>query len=88
MPDISLTDFVDFAIKSGTPKLTKVRTIKSRPDYEPAFDYWKQLREGICDFHRAGAKNKADLNEVVDSLQNPRKVGRYSAALKGYKRTA
>ncbi|MGC8623940.1 MAG: hypothetical protein ACP5VQ_01585 [Phycisphaerae bacterium] len=35
MPEISLTDFVDFLIKSGTPKLTKVTQIKQRPDYNP-----------------------------------------------------
>lgn len=28
MPEISLTEFVDFVIKSGTPKLTEVRRIK------------------------------------------------------------
>jgi len=86
MPDISLTDFVDFVIKSGTPKLTKVREVKNRPEYEPALDYWKQLREGIRDFHRAGGKNKAELDDIVDSTENPKKVGRYSAAIKGYKR--
>ena len=86
MPDISLTDFVDFVIKSGTPKLTKVREIKNRPDYDPAWDYWKQLREGIQHFHRTGGKNRDSLDDILHSVQNPRKLGRYSAALKGYKR--
>jgi len=77
MPDISLTDFVDFVIKSGTPKLTKVRAIKNRPEYEPAIDYWRQLREGIKDFHRAGGADKSALDDIVDSLHNTKKIIRY-----------
>ena len=30
MPEISLTEFVDFVIKSGTPRLTQVRRIRKR----------------------------------------------------------
>ena len=77
MPDISLTDFVDFVIKSGTPKLTKVRAIKNRPEYEPAIDYWRQLREGIKDFHRVGGADKSALDDIVDSLHNTKKIIRY-----------
>src|SRR5438046_71606 len=86
MPTISLTDFVDFAIKSGTPKLTKVREVKNRHGYEPALDYWKHLREGIQDFHRKAGTSKAALDDILRSLQNPKKLGRYSAAIKGYKK--
>ena len=45
MPEISLTDFVDFVIKAGSPKLTKVRELVNRGGYSPAFDFWKTLRE-------------------------------------------
>lgn len=44
MPKISLTDFVDFVTSAGTRKLAKVRTVKNRPKYLPAFDYWRNLR--------------------------------------------
>ncbi len=54
MPEISLTDFVDFVIKAGPPKLTKVREIKTRVEYSPKLDFWKILRDGIRDFHRTG----------------------------------
>lgn len=54
MPDISLTDFVDFVIKMGTPKLTKVKAVKNREEYEPAKDYWRQLRKGLQSFHKKG----------------------------------
>lgn len=86
MPDISLTDFVDFVIKSGTPKLTKAREIKSRPPYEPVMDFWKKLREGIQKFHRGGVTNNAELDKIVHLLQNPKKRGRYLAAISGYKK--
>ena len=46
---ISLTDFVDFVSKSGTSKLTKVKQIKGRRSYHPAFDFWKLMRDEI--FH-------------------------------------
>ena len=44
MPEISLTDFVGFVIKSGPPKLTHVRSVKGRPAYDPAFDFWWKVR--------------------------------------------
>ena len=52
VPEISLTDFVDFVIKAGSPKLTKVRELFNRGEYSPAFDYWKQLRDHIADTHQ------------------------------------
>ena len=85
MPDISLTDFVDFVIKSGTPRITKVKEIKSREQYNPAWDYWKQLREGIHDFHQNGARNKHELDDILDRVQDQRKARRYSAHIKAYK---
>lgn len=86
MPEISLTDFVDFVIKSGTPKLTKVREIKNRSDYEPAFDFWKQLRNGIQSFHKSGSTKKNELDDAVGMVADPKKMRRYAQALTGYKR--
>lgn len=86
MPEISLTDFVDFVIKSGTPKLTKVRTIKTRPDYEPAFDFWKPLRDGIKAFHKADGRNKNVLDRILDDLTDIKKKRRYPGAIAGYKK--
>jgi len=80
LPEISLTDFVDFVIKAGSPKLTKVREIASRGEYAPAFDYWKTAREHIADFHRGTAK----LGEVGHTLDS-KKLVRYEAAFRGYK---
>ncbi len=55
MPNpVSLTTFVDFVCKAGTPKATVVRTWKNRDDYSIATDYYKQLRDAIVEFHKSG----------------------------------
>jgi hypothetical protein len=79
LPEISLTDFVDFVIKAGSPKLTKVREITTRGGYSPAFDYWKTLREHIADSHRGKVKLGASLEAL-----HPKKRRPYDAALLGY----
>jgi hypothetical protein len=86
MPDISLTDFVDFVIKAGTPKLTKVTEIKHRPEYSPAFDFWKPLRDGIRDFHKGGGANKSDLDQIMLGINDVKKQRRYPEAIRAYKR--
>ena len=85
MPRISLTDFVDIVAASGTPKATKVRQVKTRPEYQPAFDYYKQLREGIEECHRSKAP-KGQLDDHVGDIRDPKKVQNYKAILAGYKR--
>jgi hypothetical protein len=84
MPDISLTDFVDFALAPGPTRLTKVRQLKARGDYDPAHDYWRQLREGIA------AYNEGDLTakglENIARIAAPHKRANYEAALKGFKK--
>lgn len=82
--DLSLTDFIDFAIKSGTPKLSKVREIKGRGPYHPATDYWKPLREYLRDLHEAGTFDKQALKRFAESYNDPKKVTRYRPACAGY----
>ena len=82
MPTISLTDFVDFAIAAGPSQLTKVREIANRGGYDPKFDFWKQLREGIRKLHENGTK----LDPVLVGLTDPKKIKRYPAAVKAYKK--
>lgn len=64
MPEIGLTDFVDFALKAGPTQLTKVRELKMRPDYDPARDYWKRLRDWII-AHTAGELTMKELQARV-----------------------
>lgn len=83
MARLSLTDLVDVVSASGTPKATKVRQIKNHPAYHPGIDYYKYLRDQLCDCHRAGRARK-DLAPILTSLPDPRKRDNYSAVLSGY----
>jgi len=85
MPRISLTDFVDIVVKSGTPKATKVVQIKQRQDYEPAADFYKPLREFIVGTHRKGGSRFVPA-EVLAPLTDPKKLANYPAAVDGYLR--
>jgi len=86
MLKISLTDFVDFTIKSGSPKLTKVRQIKERPPYEPAFDFYRDLRLKIIEFHKNGEKDKTILDDFANDISDKRKIRRYRDIVRGYKK--
>ena len=82
---VSLTDFVEFAIKSGSPKLTKVRQVKFRGDYHPAQDFWKPLREEIVQLHQQ-RRPKNDLDRFLRTLSDAKKHIRYTECVRGYKR--
>lgn len=83
--EISLTDFVDFVCKAGSAKLTKVKQIKHRDKYSPATDFYKALREGIIENHQTNG-DKKDLNKIIDSLTDKKKVDNYKDAIEGYKK--
>lgn len=83
--EISLTDFIDFVSKSGTPKLTKVKTIKYRPEYHPSSDFYKAFREKLIAIHKMD-KNKASLDTILNELTDEKKKANYPAAIKGYKK--
>src|SRR5262245_27692209 len=82
-PKMSLTDFVDIVHKSGTPKATKVKQVKDRPDYQPQFDFYKPMREAIIAVHSNG-KMKAKLEAILGGLTDPKKVKVYPELIAGY----
>jgi hypothetical protein len=82
---VSLTTFVDFVSKSGTPKITVVRRFKHGAAYRPAFDFYKPLRDAIVQVHAQG-KPKKTLDDLVAALADPRKVEAYAAVVRGHKR--
>lgn len=86
MPSISLTDFVDFVIATGTSKLTKVRQIKRRPKYHPSFDHWKILRDGIVEFHGAGNGDRAFFDSLLAGMTDGAKRITYQPLVTNYKR--
>lgn len=81
---ISLTDFIDYISKVGTTKFTKVKEIKNRDAYHPAFDFWKPLREKIIDIHKDN-KNKNLLDEIVNILTDKNKINLYPNLISQYK---
>lgn len=84
MPEISLTDFVDFVAKSGSPKLTLVRQLKSRGDYDPVEDFWRKLRMGIVEFHEK-SKEKSWLDGITAGLTDIKKIKNYPNVIAQYK---
>ncbi len=82
---ISLTTFVDFVSKSGTPKITVVRRFKHGAAYRPTFDFYKPVRDAIVDVHEHGKRRKA-LDAIVAGLQDPRKLAAFTAVVRGHKK--
>ena len=85
MPRISLTDLMDVAISSGVPKASKATQILSRPEYQPQFDFYKQLREAILNMHQTSSP-KSILDKVKLQLTDKKKQTNYPDAIKGYKK--
>jgi len=80
---LSLTDFVDIVSKSGVQKATKVAQIKSRGEYEPAFDFYKPLRDHIVETHRL-SHPKASIGEVMGGITDTKKLHNYPGLIEGY----
>ena len=82
VPDISISDFSDFVLRTGTAKITKVAEIFGRGEYNPAHDFWKPLRDNICEFH----EGKVSSISFGASGAHEKKQVRYEEAIKGYKK--
>ena len=85
MPQLSLTDLVDIVSRTGTSKARKVAEVKARPDYEPAFDFYRPLRERIVEIHRTGQPRSA-LNNFMATVTDSKKQDNYPTAVNGYKK--
>lgn len=87
MPNISLTEFIDFVVASGTSRLTKVRQVKCRPDYTPQSDYWKPLREAIVAFHKPSNVLNKDpyFGEFLKGVHSTKEKA-YTIAVTNYKK--
>lgn len=72
---IGMTTFMDFMLKSGTPRITTVRD--RLRDFEVPVDYYRRVREGISEEHSTGgvARARAVLPHVrTEQLDNYRQV--------------
>jgi hypothetical protein len=86
MIKISLTDFIDVVTRSGSPKQTKVKELKTRGDYHPMKDYWGPLRDHIADYHKIGAEDKRYLDEIIPTFKDASKQANCRALIVNYKR--
>lgn len=83
---VSLTSFMDFIYKTGTPKLTVVRNYKNS-EYSPAFDFYKQLREAIIEFHaNSSYSSKEYFDKFLLTVSDNKKISNYNQVIKGYKK--
>jgi hypothetical protein len=84
MEKVSLTYFVDFVLKVGTPKLTGVKEFKEHR-YDHLTDFYKPLREAVVDMHEKGRKD-AVLDEFMGTLTDERKRRIYPGLVAGYRK--
>ncbi len=87
MPEISLTEFVDFALKSGTPQFTAVKEIKRAHEvgYHPTRDFYLKMRDGIVEMHRDNAPKSA-LDGLVRGIRDKNKQKLYPVLAEGYRK--
>ena len=66
MERVSLSYFVDFVLKVGTPKLAGVKEFKEHR-YDHLTDFYKPLREAIVEMHEKGRPDRS-LDEFLGTL--------------------
>lgn len=86
MIEISLTRFLDFTMKSGSPRLTSLQQTKKQlaEKYNPATDYYKQIRDSIVAHHR-NARPFSSIESVAANVNNKSKKENYPLIAAGYK---
>lgn len=86
MANISLTTFVDFVAATGSSKARIVRVARQQQEeYDPRFDFYRQLRRGIREFHFSKQVDKHLLDGIYEDLENERKRKNYAARIASYK---
>jgi hypothetical protein len=80
MPQISLTQFIEFAAAQGTARIATVASTKQ--DYEPRKDFYKQLRERVVSQFVTGW-NVRELLKALEPVTTQRKENSYEACAGG-----
>lgn len=81
---VGLTQFLDFTLKSSAAKTNFVKNLKSQPEYQPAFDYWQQLRDTVIKFHQN--ELPFECFETLVQTVDQRKKQNYIDVIKQYKK--
>ena len=84
MERVSLTYFVDFVLKVGTPKLSGVKEFKEHR-YDHLTDFYKPLREAIVDMHEKGKPFRA-IDDFLGTLTDERKRRIFPGLVESYKK--
>ena len=84
MERVSLTYFVDFVLKVGTPKLSGVKEFKEHR-YDHLTDFYKPLREAIVDMHEKGKPDRA-LDDFLGTLTDERKRRIFPGLIEEYRK--
>lgn len=84
--EIPLTSFVDFVLKSGSPKMTSAKKIKDNigVEYDPISDYYKRFRDAVIKLHKDGLDKKRLTGLIGDVPRS--KAANYGIMLEGYKK--
>jgi len=87
MIEISLTRFLDFTLKNGSPKVTSLQQTKRQvmEEYNPATDYYKQIRDAIVNHHKKET-SFSSVERLASSIQNKSKRDNYPLIAAGYKK--
>ena len=84
MERVSLSYFVDFVLKVGTPKLSGVKEFKEHR-YDHLTDFYRPLREAIIEMHEKGKPDRA-LDEFLTTLGDERKRRIFPGLVQGYRK--
>ncbi|WP_394824450.1 hypothetical protein [Pendulispora albinea] len=84
MNNVSLTYFVNFVLKAGTPRITVVKEFKGRDVYDPQTDFYKMLRERVIETFRSG-QPIGSLESWASSVHEKKRAA-YLAVITGLKR--
>lgn len=80
---ILFKEFSDIATSAGIPKVNKIKKEKHRPPYQPAQDFYKQLREAIIECHE-NTLGLPHIIKVANNCPNPERRPKYQSLAKGY----
>ncbi len=84
--EVSLTTFVDFVLKTGTPRLTQVKNLCNEGDYAVVNDYYKVLRDAVKQFHEDGGKNWGIMDNAASVHKLQREHSTADDLVKAYKK--
>ena len=83
MIHVNLTTFLDIASKAGAPKITAVRHLKQRGEYNPAHDFWRPLRRAMVQAHRTG--DISALDGLMPTVTDKKKLSNYPARIRAHR---